>query len=72
MTTINLWIIIVFIGLFLTVSSVVYFKGRTDEDNSNKIEVANETLKDVQKLDEIRSNPPDVSDVIKRLRDGSF
>jgi len=72
MTTINPWLIIIFGGLLLTVSGVVYFKGHSDGYNSCKQEVVNETLKDVEKLDKIRANPPDVSDVVKRLRNGSF
>jgi hypothetical protein len=68
----NLYVILALVLWLTGFGGGMYLKGRIDEANSNKTTVLTETVKDQEKLNEIRNNRPDGAGVAKRLRAGSF
>ena len=50
----------------------IYWKGQTDAKQVYKIDQLQETIKDEEKLNEIRNHRPDDDTLIDILRSGSF
>lgn len=50
----------------------VYWKGQSDAKRAYKINQLERTIKDKEKLDEVRNNRPSDDDLIDILRSGDF